>query len=111
MTTTATENTPDRTSSARASRSRNRSADHAEDRAVLHFTGAAEATESAVTELVRGAVTTAVSLVPAVLVRPTATVDAVFAIVEQVVTAARSVSYEVASLVEAGVDAAQAQAA
>jgi hypothetical protein len=108
MSTTATENSTDSRST---SRGRARNAERSEGRAVIHFTGATEATENAVAELVHGTVSAAVSLLPAVLVRPTVTVDAVFTLAEQALVAARRIAYEVASVIETGIDAAQPQAA
>lgn len=110
MSTTATENSTERGTSS-SSRNRSRSGSQSEERAVLHFTGATEATESAVTELVHGAVQAGVSLLPSVLVRPTATVEAVFSLADQVLAATRRVAYEVASVIESGVDAAASRAA
>jgi hypothetical protein len=108
MSATATENS---TTSSSSSRSRNRSGSQPEERAVLHFTGATEATESAVTELVHGAVQAGVSLLPTVFVRPTATVDAVFSLADQVLVATRRVAYEIASVIESGIDGAASRAA
>jgi hypothetical protein len=46
-----------------------------------------------------------------VLVRPTATVDAVFSLADQVLVATRRVAYEVAAVIESGIDGAANRAA
>jgi hypothetical protein len=74
------------------------------DGARLSVQASGDATEQAVSQLVRACYGTVTSLIPPVFARPTETVGLVFDVLDQLVGAGRRLSLEVAEIVEAGLD-------
>lgn len=72
------------------------------ERTRLQVKASGDATEEAITHLVRASYGAIRSFVPPVVLRPTETLTLVFDLVDQVVDAARRLTMEVAEVVEAG---------
>jgi hypothetical protein len=67
--------------------------------------------ETAVTDLVAATADTVRAFVPAAMLRPTEAVDHTFDLAEQALAAARRVCFEVAAILESGLDGAARRAA
>jgi hypothetical protein len=67
--------------------------------------------ETAVTDLIAATADTVRAFVPAAVLRPTEAVDHAFDLAEQALAAARRVCYEIAAIMESGLDGAAQRAA
>jgi hypothetical protein len=95
--------TETRTTTARRSRTQDKSSQQLEE--------SLRATEEAVVELVHGSVNVVQAFLPSAVVRPTEAVDYVFDLAEQALAVARRTAHEVASLIESGVRGVENRAA
>jgi hypothetical protein len=86
-------------------------ATRAEERSKRQIEESLQSSEAAVVELVHGSVNAVQAFLPAAVTRPTQAVDYVFDLAEQVLAMTRKAAYEVASLVESGVQGVERRAA
>lgn len=106
---TATIDSPnDTTTTRRAPNSRPRAV---QDRSRRELTEARQHTELAVTDLIAGATDALRTLLPTAVLRPTEAVDTTFDMAEQLLAGARRVCFEVAAVIESGLQGAERRAA